>query len=45
MANRVDAIPNIIWDGENGLLVEADDAVSASEATLRIYREARLRDR
>lgn len=39
VASRVDAIPNIIRDGENGLLVEVDDAVGASEAVLRIYRE------
>lgn len=45
VASRVDAIPNIIRDGENGLLVEVDDAVSASEAVLRLYRESGLRDR
>ena len=45
VASRVDAIPNIIRDGENGLLVEVDDAVGASEAVLRIYREDGLRNR
>lgn len=45
VASRVDAIPNIIQNGENGLLVEVDDAVSASEAVLRLYRESGLRDR
>ena len=45
MASRVDAIPNIIRDGENGLLVEADDATGASKAVLQIYRESGLRDR
>lgn len=45
VASRVDAIPNIIQNGENGLLVEVDDAVSASEAVLRLYRESGLRDK
>lgn len=45
VASSVDAIPNIIRDGENGLLVEVDDDFGASEAVLRIYREAGLRDR
>lgn len=45
VASRVDAIPNIIQNGKNGLLVEVDDAVSASEAVLRLYRESGLRDR
>ena len=45
VASKVDAIPNIIRDGENGLLVEVDDAIGASEAVLRIYREAGLKDR
>lgn len=44
VASRVDAIPNIIRDRENGLLVKVDDAVGASEAVLQIYREDRLRD-
>lgn len=45
VASRVDAIPNIIRDGENGLLVEADDDIGASKAVLRIYWEDGLRDR
>lgn len=45
VASRVDAIPNIICDGENGLLVEADDAAGASKAVLRIYQEDGLKDR
>ena len=45
VASRVDAIPDIIRDGENGLLVEVDDAVGASKAVLRMCREDRLRDR
>ena len=45
VASRVDAIPNIIHDGENGLLVEADDAAGASEAVLRIYKEKELKEK
>ena len=45
VASRVDAIPNIIRDGENGLLVEVDDAVGASKAVLRIHRENGLKNR
>lgn len=45
VASRVDAIPNIIRDGENGLLVEVDDDIGASKAVLRIYQEDGLRDR
>lgn len=45
VATNVDAIPNIIRDGENGLLVEVDDAIGASKAVLRIYQESELRDK
>lgn len=45
VASRVDAIPNLIKNGENGLLVEVDDAGGASEAVLRIYQESELRDK
>lgn len=45
VASRVDAIPNIIRNGENGLLVESDNAVDASEAVLRIYQEDRWKDK
>lgn len=45
VASWVDAIPNIIWDGENGLLVEVDDYVGASKAVLRIYQESGLKDK
>lgn len=45
VASRADAIPNIVKDEENGLLVDVDDFAGASEAVLRIYREAGLRDR
>lgn len=45
VASNADAIPNIIKNGENGLLVEVDDAVGASEAVLRIHNEIGLRDK
>lgn len=44
VASRVDAIPNIIRNGENGLLVEVDDVAGASEAVLQIYQEDGLKD-
>ena len=43
VASRVDAIPNIICNGENGLLVEVDDDIGARKAVLRILREDGLR--
>lgn len=45
VASRVDAIPNIIQNGKNGLLVEVDDTTGASEAVLRIYHEEELKNR
>lgn len=45
VASCVDAIPNIIRDGESGLLVEVDDAIEASKAVLQIYRENGLKDK
>lgn len=45
VASRVDAIPNIIRNGENGLLVEVDDDIGASNAVLRIYQEKELKDK
>lgn len=45
VASRVDAIPNIVNDGKNGLLVEVDDVVGISEAVLRIYQDNGLRER
>lgn len=45
VASRVDAIPNIIRDGQNGLLVEVDDVAGASKAVLRIYKESGLEKR
>lgn len=43
VASKVDAIPNIIRNGENGLLVEVDDDIGTSKAVLRILREDGLR--
>lgn len=45
VATKVDAIPNIIQDSENGLLVKADDAIGADEAVLQIYRDKGLKDK
>ena len=36
VATRVDAIPEIVVDGENGLLVNVDDAVHTAEAVQNI---------
>lgn len=44
VATRVDAIPNLIEDGVNGLLVDVDDYKAAAEAVLK-YRNAELRDK
>ena len=43
VASKVDAIPDIIRDGENGVLVNVDDSVGASEAVLRIYNNPEYR--
>lgn len=43
VATRVDAIPNIISDGENGLLVEVDDVLGASNAIIRLHKDTDLR--
>ena len=45
VASKVDAIPNIVKDGQNGLLVEIDDAIGASKAVLQIYQETELKNR
>lgn len=44
VASSVDAIPNIIRDGENGLLVEVDDASGASKAVYELYTNDELKD-
>mgnify|MGYP004500712149 CR=1 FL=1 len=43
VASNVDAIPNIIRDGENGLLVSMDDPIGSYEAALKIYRDDELK--
>lgn len=45
VASNIDAIPNIIKNEENGLLVTVDDAVEVSEAVLRIYQDDELKNR
>lgn len=45
VASKVDAILNIIRNGENGLLVEVDDYVGASEAVLEIYYKKELKEK
>ncbi|MDD6685275.1 MAG: glycosyltransferase [Lachnospiraceae bacterium] len=42
VATNVDAIPNIIEDGVNGLLVSADDASAAADSVMRIYHDVLL---
>lgn len=43
VATNVDAIPNIIKNGKNGLLVDVDDADSASKAVNRLFDDLVLR--
>jgi glycosyltransferase involved in cell wall biosynthesis len=45
VATRVDAIPNIITDGENGLLVESEDSCAAAQAVIRIGTDDALKHR
>ena len=42
VATNVDAIPNIIEDGVNGLLVSADDESAAADSVMRIYHDVLL---
>lgn len=42
VATRVDAIPNLISDGVNGLLVEKDAVDAVVEASVRIYEDEEL---
>lgn len=44
VATNVDAIPNIIRNEENGLLVEVDNVKEASEAVIRLYENAKLKE-
>lgn len=43
VASNVDAIPSIITDGENGLLVVVDDCGAVADAVVRIYKDNALR--
>lgn len=43
VASRVDAIPDIIKDEENGLLVEVDDVDGAFSAVMRLYKDSELK--
>lgn len=44
VATAVDAIPDIINHGENGLLVKVDDYKAAAEAVLKLYQDRALVD-
>lgn len=43
VATEVDAIPELIQHGRNGLLVAADDCAAAAEAVCRLYKDSKLR--
>lgn len=45
VATNVDAIPNTIKNGENGLLVEKDNYVKVAQASIRLYNDQTLRSR
>lgn len=45
IATRVDAIPNIIDNDKNGILVPVDDEVSVKEAVLSIYGNSNYKDK
>lgn len=45
VATKVDAIPELITDGFNGLLVEKDDVKAVEEAALRIYKDKKLSEK
>ena len=45
VASEVDAIPNIIKNKKNGLLVRVDDPAGASKAVLQIYQDDGLKDK
>lgn len=44
VATRVDAIPDIIKSGQNGILVDVDNEISASEAVLYLYKNKKQRE-
>ena len=43
VATRVDAIPEIVVDGENGLLVETEDVAHTADAVQKIFEDGALR--
>ena len=45
VATNVDAIPNIITDGENGLLVERNDYQAVAEAVIKLHNNRNLVDK
>lgn len=45
VATRVDAIPNIVTNEENGLLVEVDDYETTSKQIVRLYSDSALRNK
>lgn len=45
VATKVDAIPELITDGINGLLVEKDDVIAVKEAALHIYKDKNLSEK
>ena len=45
IATEVDAIPNIIDDGQNGILVPLDDELSVKKAALTIYSDSNYKDK
>lgn len=44
VATRVDAIPYLVKDGENGLLVDVDSPEQVADAVIRIKEETKLQD-
>ncbi len=45
ICSAINAIPEVIEDGENGLLIRPGDPVELAEAMLRLLRDAELRER
>lgn len=45
VATNVDAIPEIITDGETGLLVPPEDDAAVADAVIRLHQDEALRDR
>jgi len=45
VSTRIDAIPDLVEDGVNGLLVDMDNDVKAAECVVRILQDAQLRQR